>query len=76
MFTNPTKSLILFPVFGALNPDNNNGLYNPINNNKCKWSFNTSFINSRPLAGNYDQEELDLSFAGSKWPATVKLNWS
>ena len=75
VLTSPTKPLCLFLAFGTLNPDNNNGLYNPTNNNKCKRGFDTTFINSRPLAGNHDQKEIDLSFAGYRCPTAVKFNW-
>ena len=76
MSTSLTKLLHLFPALSALNPNNNNGSYNLTNNHKCKWGFVTTFINSCPLAGNYDQEEMDLSFAGCRYPAAVKLNRS
>lgn len=32
----PAKPLCLFPAFSVYNLDNNNGFYNPNNNNKCK----------------------------------------
>ena len=76
MSTSPAKSLRLFLALSVLNPDNNNGLYNPIDKNERKRGFDTAFINSRPLAGNHDQKEVDLSFAGCGCPATVKLNRS
>ena len=76
MLTSPAKPFRLFPALGALNPDNNNGLYNPTNKNKRKRGFDIAFINSRLLAGNYDQKEVDLSFEGCGYPATIKLNWS
>ena len=52
--TSPAKSLCAFPALGALNLDNNNGLYNSTNNNKPKQGFDITFINSCPLAGNHD----------------------
>lgn len=52
--TSPTKPFCLFPALGTYNLDNNNSSYNPTDNNKCKWDFNTAFINSRPFAGNHD----------------------
>ena len=52
--TSPAKLFCLFPTLGALNLDNNNGLYNPTNKNKRKRGFDTAFINSCPLAGNHD----------------------
>ena len=76
MSVSPVKPLCPFPALGALNLDNNNGLYNSTNKNKCKQGFNTAFIKSCPLASNHDQEELDLSFAGYRCPAVVKLNRS
>ena len=74
--TSLSKPFYLFSALGALNPNNISGSYNPINKNKRKWGFNTAFINSRLLAGNHDEKELDLSFAGSGCPALVKLNRS
>ena len=64
MLTSRTKFFCLFQALGTYNPDNNNGLYNPTNTNKLKRGFDTPFINSRPLAVNHDQKEVDLSFAG------------
>ena len=52
--TSPTKPFRPFPAFCALNPDNNNGSYNPTNENKCKWGFDTTFINSHLVAGNHN----------------------
>ena len=75
MSSSPAKPLCLFSTLGALNPDNNNGSYNPTDKNKRKQSFNTVFINTCLLAGNHDLEEVDLSFASCKCPAIVKLNW-
>ena len=49
-----TKPFHLFPAFGALNPNNNNRLYNPTNKNKCKQGFDTAFINFRLLANNHN----------------------
>lgn len=71
-----TKLFCAFSVFDVYNSDNNNGLYNPTNNNKRKWSFNTTFINFRLFASKYDQEKVDLSFAGYECLNAVKLNWS
>lgn len=50
------------------------GVYNPTNNNKRKWGFNTTFINSCLLANNYDPKKFDLSFSGCGYPNAVKLN--
>lgn len=58
------------------NSDNNNGLYNLTNINKRKQGFNTTFINSYPLDGNYNQKEVKLSFVSYRCLNTVKLNWS
>lgn len=74
MSTSVAKRLCLFSAFGAYNPDNNNSLYNLTNTNKCKRSFDTTFINSRPLTGNHNQEEMDLSFTGCGYPDVVKFN--
>ena len=74
--TSPAKLLHPFPALGALNPNDNNGSYNPTDKNKCKRGFDIAFISSRPLAGNHDKEEVDLSFAGCGCPAAVKLNRS
>ena len=52
--TSLAKPLCVLPAFSALNPDNNNGSYNPIDKNECKRGFDIAFINSRPLAGNHD----------------------
>ena len=76
ILTTLTKPLHLFLALGAYNPDNNNGLYNPTNNNKCIWDFDIAFINSHPLAGNHDQKEEDLSFAGCECLNAIKLNRS
>lgn len=56
--------------------ESKNGLYNLTKNNKRKQDFNITFINSCPLAGNHDQKEVNLSFAGCKCPDAVKLNQS
>ena len=72
--TSLAKPFCPFLALGVLNPDNNNGCYNLTNHNKRKWGFDTTFINSRPLASNHDQKEVNLSFAGYRCPATVKLN--
>lgn len=48
----------------------------PDRHHKYKRTFDTAFINSCSLAGNYAQEEIELSFAGWKCPAFVKLNQS
>lgn len=71
--TSLKKFFYLFLAFRAYNLNNNNGLYNRINNNKRKWGFNTAFINSYPLVGNHNQE-LNLSFVGFGCPDIVKLN--
>ena len=52
--TSSAKLLCPFLALGALNPDNNNGLYNPTNKNKHKWCFDPMFINSHLLASNHD----------------------
>ena len=74
VLTSLAKPFCAFPALSTLNPDNNNGLYNPTDKSKHKWVFNTAFINSCPLANNHNQEEVDLSFAGCRCPAAVKLN--
>ena len=76
MSTSSAKPLCPFPALGPQNPDNNNGSYNPTNKNKRKRGFDITFINSCPLAGNHDQEAVDLSFAGCLCPAAVKVNRS
>ena len=76
MSTSSAKPFCPFSALGALNPDDNNGSYNPTNINQRKQGFNTTFINSHQLAGNHDQQEVDLSFAGCGCPAAVKLNRS
>ena len=52
--TSPAKLFRPFPALDALNPDNNNGSYNPTDKSERKRGFNTTFINSRPLTGNHD----------------------
>lgn len=74
MLNSPAKPLCLFLALSALNPDNNNGLYNLTNENKSKWGIDTAFINSYSLVGNHDYEEVDLSFVGYKCPLAVKFN--
>lgn len=74
MSTSLAMLLCLFPALGVYNLDDNNCLYNLINNNKRKRSFDTMFINSHPLANNYDQKEVNLSFGGCRCPDAVKLN--
>lgn len=74
MSTSLAKPLCLFPALGVYNPDNNNGLHNSTNTNKLKWDFDIAFINSRLLAGNYDQKEVNLSFAGWRCLNAVKFN--
>ena len=76
VLTSLAKPLCLFLALGMYNSENNNGLYNLTNNNKRKQIFNITFINSHLLAGNHDQKEVDLSFAGCGCPDTVKLNRS
>lgn len=76
MSTSSTKPLCLFSALGTYNPDNNNSFYNPTNTNKCKRDFDITFINSRLLASNHDQKEVDLSFAGCGYPNSVKFNRS
>ena len=51
---NIIKPLPSFSAFSVLNLDDNNSFYNLTDNNKCKPGFDTAFINSRPLASNYD----------------------
>lgn len=63
--TNLAKFLCFFLALGA---------YNLTNNNKRKWGFNTTFINSCLLANNYDPKKFDLSFSGCGYPNAVKLN--
>lgn len=41
---------------------------------ECKRDFDTVFIIFNELASNHAQEEVDLSFAKSKYPTTVKVN--
>ena len=74
MSTRLAKPLCPFSALDTYNPDNNNGLHNPTNTNKLKQDFDTAFINSYLLAGNHDQEEVDLSFAGCKCLDVVKFN--
>ena len=76
MSTSSAKLFCRFSTLDALNLEDNNSSYNPTNKNKRKRGFDTTFINSCPLTGNYDQKEVDLSFAGCKCPAAVKLNRS
>lgn len=63
--TSPAKPLHPFQALG---------LYNPTNNNERKQNFDPMFTNSRLLAGNHDQEKVDLSFAGCSCHNAVKLN--
>lgn len=63
-------------ALGMYNPDDNNDLYNPTNNNKYKRDFNMIFINSRLLASNHYQKDVDLSVASCGYPIIVKLNQS
>ena len=65
-----------FPALGAYNPDNNNSLHKSTNSNKLKQDFDILFINSCPLAGNYDQKEVNLSFASCGCLDAVKFNRS
>lgn len=41
---------------------------------KCKWYFDTMFMNFCPLAGNHFAKEVDLTFALYKCHTLVKLN--
>lgn len=45
------------------------------NKTKHKQTFDTVFVNSRSLADNYIQEDVDLSFAECGRSIGVKLNW-
>lgn len=72
--TSSIKPLYLFSTLGTYNLDNNNSLYNPINNNKRKRGFNTLFINSCLLANNHNQKEINLSFVDCGCLDIVKLN--
>ena len=63
--TSPAKPLCPVPPLGLL-PGKTD----------CKRTFDTAFINSRQLPGNYAWEEFDLSFAECGYPAAVKLNRS
>lgn len=74
MLTSLIKPLYLFLTLGAYNLNNHNALYNLTNNNKGKQVFNTAFINSCLLAGNHNQEKVDLSFTGCGCLDAVKLN--
>ena len=76
ILTSHTELFHPFLALDMLNFDNNNNLYNPTNNNKRKRDFNTAFINSRPLAGNYNQKEVDFSFTDCGCSNVVKLNRS
>lgn len=67
MLTSPAKLLCLLPAFVAYKLDNNN---------KCKQNFDTVFINSHSLAGNHNQEKMDLSFVGRGCLDTIILSWS
>lgn len=51
--TSFAKFFCLFLSFSIYNLNNNNGLYNLTNTKKRKQDFNTLFINSCLLAGNY-----------------------
>lgn len=42
--------------------------------NNCKRFFDTAFINSRLLVGNYAAKEVDLTFGEGECPVPVKLN--
>ena len=44
VLTSPAKPFRPFPAFSALNPDNNNSLYNSTDKNKRKRGFNTVFM--------------------------------
>lgn len=70
------KSFCSFPALGAYNLDNDNNLHNPTNIIKLKWGFDTAFISSRPLAGNHNQEEMNLRFAGCGCLDGIKFNRS
>ena len=61
--TNPAELFCLFPLFGSFS-----------NKTDCKRTFDITFINSCPLASNYAQEKIDLSFAECNYPAVVKPN--
>ncbi len=61
----PAEPLRPSPTFGPLLEKSNH-----------KRSFNTTFINSRPLVGNHVAQEVDLSFGECGLPAPVKLNRS
>lgn len=74
MSTSSAKCFCPFLALSMYNPDDNNNLYNSTNSNKCKQDFNMMFINSRLLASNHDQREVDLSIASCRYPTIVKLN--
>lgn len=76
MLTIPTKPFYLFPALGAYNLDDNNNFHNPTNTNELKRGFDTTFITSCLLAGNHNQEEIDLRFAGCGCSDAIKFNRS
>lgn len=76
MLTSSAKFFCPFLALSIYNLNNNNGLHNPINNNKLKRGFNTAFINSYLLANNPNQKEINLSFIGCEYPNAVKFNRS
>ena len=59
----PIEPLCLFPNLGRLSEKNDH-----------KRSFDTGFINSRPLARNHTTKEMDLSFGECGWPVGVEPN--
>lgn len=63
--TSLAKPLHLFPTFGS---------YNLTNNNERKRNFDTTFINSRPLASNHKHEEVNLSFPS--YSCLIQSNWT
>lgn len=44
------------------------------NKTNCKWTFDSIFINSHLLSGNYAWEKVDFSFAKCGFFAAIKLN--
>lgn len=76
MLTKLAKHFCLFSALSVYNPDDNNSLYNLIDNNKHKRDFDTTFINSHLLVNNHNQKAVNLSFASYEYPNAIKLNQS
>lgn len=61
-----TNSIELFCLYSTLGPLRKKS--------KCKWLYDTVFINSGLLTGNHTAKEVDLSFREYGWPPSIKLN--